>query len=129
MKCLTYCVSEQINLSNVEQYCKLHCQSFQCYRHWNALELYDPSTAQYCYIFKNGTVIGWNYNRNNIRKIFDLLKASSVVLLEAYVHDEFSYQEEQETKVWPHPYFNLDCIALESQDSEIKLAISYVLSM
>lgn len=128
MKCLTYCVAEQINLANVEQHCKSQ-PGLLYQRHWGGLELFDEAKTRFCYIFKNGTVIAWGYHRHNIKKIFDLLIAAGVKMLDTYIHDEFSYRLAEETNVWPHPYFNLDCISLESDDSEIKLAVSYGLSM
>lgn len=127
MECLCYCISDQIDLSKLEKQLKQQ-ELFSWERSRNTMQVIHKHKDQIFYVFKNGTLITWNIKRYEVKKIVKIVKPAAIKPLEYPVKDQFSYQMGMETKLWPHNYFNIDCIQLESEDHDLKLALSYGLS-
>jgi required for meiotic nuclear division protein 1 len=127
MECLSYCIANTINLPLIERYLK-KMGTYQWHRYWNTIEISSPDLKQYCYIFKNGTLVCWNFKRYEVKKLFAIVKAAGTTLFKRPPRDAFSYCIKETTRIFPHKFFNVDCMTLEQQDPELMLALSYGLS-
>jgi required for meiotic nuclear division protein 1 len=127
VECLCYCIAEQLNLALLEQKLK-RMSPLTWNRHWNVIEIYIPQKSQSCFLNKNGTLVSWNIKRHEIQQYIELARKNSINPIKAPIDDKFFYSIGNKTTLAPHEYFNVDCITLESDDSELKLALSYGLS-
>jgi uncharacterized Rmd1/YagE family protein len=124
MECLSYCVANQINLSQLERLLRLEPQ-FTVNRYWQVLEWHVPEEAGLIYIFANGAVVSWNIRRRRMQGYLPMLKPACTHLLPKPLYDSFYYEIGDKTTIRPHPYFNVDCLTLESNDTELQLSLSY----
>ncbi len=127
MECLSYCIAEQIDLFKVEKRLKQE-DDYIWERARNTMQVMTKDGSQIFYVFKNGTIVTWNFKRYQAKKLIKLIKSATINAFEYVVKDEFSYQLGSITKLWPHDHFNVDCIQLENEENELKLAISFGLS-
>ena len=74
MECLSYCIAEQINLFKVEERLKQE-DGFIWERSRNTMQVISSDGAQIFYIFKNGTIVTWNYKRYQAKKLIKLIKS------------------------------------------------------
>lgn len=133
MECLSYCVAEKINLSDIEKQIKFIAPvHWQCHRYWGCVEILMGANTQFCYIFSNGTLVCWNVKRYKVDDFFKIIAAAGTEIHTNEflnpISDEFSYIIGDVTRIYPHNYFHVDCLTLENDDSELKLALSYGLS-
>lgn len=124
MECLSYCLAERINLATLEPLLR-NTAHFQLNKHWRVLEVIERDTNKIYYIFANGTVVTWNVKRFEIRDFFTQILPACIAPLKKPLTDEFSYRLSNRTNLLPHPYFNVDCLLLEENTSELKLSLSY----
>jgi len=127
MECLTFCIADSLELSSLEKGLKAK-SLLNITRYWNVIEAYNREKNQYCYFFKNGTVVLWNIKRYEFIQYLTIVKKYTLKPLENLIHDEFSYRIADKTAIFPHDYFHVDSITLESDEAKLKLAISYGLS-
>lgn len=127
MECHCYCISEQIDLFKVEKRL-LQEDDFSWERSRHTIQVINKNKDQLFYVFKNGTLVTWNFKRFEVKRIIKLIKLAALNPLDHPVKDQFSYQLGTDTKLWPHDHFNVDCMQLESEDRDLKLALSYGLS-
>lgn len=124
MECLTYCISERITLTKLEhalrQQAHLHVT-----KHWRALEISSTAHTQRGYIFSNGTFVTWGVKRHQISPYLEWITPFCEGYLAQPLFDDFSYTLAEHTTIAPHPYFSVDCLTLESDDSDLKLSLSY----
>lgn len=77
------------------------------------------------YIFANGTVVSWNIRRRRMPRYLPLLQPACVQELPKPLYDSFYYEISDKTAIRPHDYFNVDCLSLEANDTELMLSLSY----
>ncbi len=124
MECLTYCVSERIILAKLEQALRQQTH-LHVIKHWHALEISSTASKERRYVFSNGTMVTWGVKRHQIQAYLDWLEPFCEGYLKKPLWDDFSYSLGDKTSIAPHEYFSVDCLTLESEDSELKLSLSY----
>ncbi|OGT30268.1 MAG: hypothetical protein A3E87_00840 [Gammaproteobacteria bacterium RIFCSPHIGHO2_12_FULL_35_23] len=124
MRCLSYCIAEKIDLIHLEAQVKT-VASLQVNKHWHVLELIDNNKDSYCYIFANGTVVSWNLSQSDFEVYSEWFKTAVIKPMANLLSDEFYYQVGEETTIVPHEDLNVDCLTLESNETELKLSLSY----
>ena len=87
--------------------------------------LFDALLNQYCFVFANGSVVTWGVKRHQINGYIQLVRPFATGLAKTIIQDEFFYQAGEVTSIKPHPSFNLDCITLASDDTDLKLSLAY----
>lgn len=127
MECHSYCLSEKVNLNQLEHHLK-KTTNYKLVKHWNALEIAGDEKPYLIYIFQNGTLVSWNVKHHEIKQKIALLQEFSTNYLSKPIHESFYYEHGDKTRMEPHPFHNIDCIKLENDDKDIKLSISYALS-
>ena len=126
MECLSYCLSDTINLSALNSFCRLSDTEFGSVKFPDVVKLhlkaYPKSSI---YAFANGTIICWNVKRHQIKSFLRVVEPFCNQSIGIQVQDEFSYQIGDETTIEPHGHFDVDCLVLESENEDIKLSLSY----
>ena len=126
MECLSYCVANTFDLSRLDNYFKLNMHGYSSTKSRDVLKITSLSGQRYIlFIFKNGTMVAWGLKRHRITPYLNLIKQFASQPLAFLVHDEFSYQLSDKISIEPHDYFDVDCITLDDDSDELKLALSY----
>ncbi|OGO91930.1 MAG: hypothetical protein A3F10_02340 [Coxiella sp. RIFCSPHIGHO2_12_FULL_42_15] len=124
MECHCYCVAHQINLSQLERLLRSESQ-FRVNRHWQVLEVHIPDQSGFYYVFSNGTLVSWNLKRYQMTQYIAYVISCASGVLKRHLYDDYFYEIGDKTMIRPHSYFNLDCLVLEADDSDLKLSLSY----
>ncbi len=124
MQCFTYCLASQINVNHLEQYL-VTLKIYKTEKQWNGLEIQLPGNQRWLYVFTNGTLVTWGLKRYEVKEFYDLLKNYCLKPVEAPIVDGYSYRLGHKTAIKPHPWFHVEMLTLEDDDSELKLSLSY----
>lgn len=128
MECLSYCISNRIDLTRLDSYYKKTMSGFSSMKFRDVLKVV-PATSEHklVFVFKNGTVVTWGLKRHQVNLYLDAILLFAEKPLQIIMHDEVSYQHGHETSIKPHGYFDVDCLTLDENfdDHELKLSLSY----
>lgn len=80
------------------------------------------------FFFNHGCFVCWGFKKKFEDKILEVAQEFSINRSLHVESDHFYYQYGQETTIDSHEKLRLDIITLDSEDSQIKLAISYGLA-
>lgn len=125
MECLSFCLAEKIDLVECESRFRHIPFISVSKKPWQGLIVYNSQHNASCFVFLNGTVVTWGLKRHQLDFYFTLIQPCCKNPLEKPISDEFSYTMGSKNAVEPHEYFNVDCLTLDSNDPELKLALSY----
>jgi uncharacterized Rmd1/YagE family protein len=128
MECLSYCVSNSIDLSRLHAYYKAEYPLVCAIRSRDVLRINPEKSGKILvFIFKNGTVVSWGLKRHQVRFYLEILKPFVTQPVSFSVHDEFHYKQGKRTGIEPHGYFDVDCLSIDPLDDheELKLSLSY----
>lgn len=131
MRCVSFCTARSYSLNGLTNYFRSKKFPTKLYR--NVLHVSVPHESADIFFFTHGCFVSWNLKRKNELKLLTELKQFSTEPLDRIETDYFSfkYAEEdngEETTLETHERFNMDVITLESDNVQIKLAISYGLA-
>lgn len=98
-------------------------------RHDRVLEVIFKDRKSSLYVFFNGTLITWGFKRYELKPILAILQAATTSWFKAPVFDGFSCRFSDKTRIYPHDYFNVECITMESDDDDLKLSLAYGISL
>lgn len=130
MECLSFCIANSIDLTQLDNHIKHHCHDTYCStRSRDVLKLSPKRLVNaLIFIFKNGTVVSWGVKRHSVRIYLDLVKPFSEKAVNFLVHDEFSYKVGDRISIEPHAFFDVDCLTIDKDNldsEELKLSLSY----
>ncbi len=125
MRCLCYCVAERFNLAQIERFAN-SSSSFKVTKFWRCLMLETEESI--VFVFTNGTWVSWGLKAHEARAHLQKLQPFQSKTLSSQLSEGFSYQYGTKTSIHPHRYFNVECITLENNEHDVKLALSYGLS-
>lgn len=77
------------------------------------------------FFFNHGCFVCWGFKKKFEDKVLELIKEFTIHPLQNIETDHFHYRYGEETTIDTHERLRLDIITLDSEDSQIKLAISY----
>lgn len=80
------------------------------------------------FFFNHGCFVCWGFKKNFEDKVLEFIKEFSIHPLQHIESDHFHYRYGEETTIDTHERLRLDIITMDSEDSQIKLAISYGLA-
>jgi len=129
MECLSFCISDDIDLARLDHHYKTNLTGYIATRSRDVLKIspiHDADTL--VFVFKNGTLVTWGLKRYQVQAYIDsaLLFANKKAAFRA--HDEFTYHIGTKTAIEPHDYFDVDCLSIEessAHNNELKLSLSY----
>lgn len=80
------------------------------------------------FFFNHGCFVSWGFKKSFEDKLLEYVKEFSVNPINVMETDHFYYRYGEETTIDTHEGMHLDIITLDSEDVQIKLAISYGLA-
>src|SRR3990167_6089607 len=114
MECISYCIANHIDLTGLDAHCKITFPDHVTTKSRDVLKL-SLNAQLRIFIFKNGAVVSWGIKRHKINKYLAVIRLFSYKPITAQVHDEFSYSTGKQTTIQPHDYFEVDCLAIDSE--------------
>jgi uncharacterized Rmd1/YagE family protein len=126
MRCVSFCTAQSYSLHRIANHFKN--EKYQTTQSRNVLHVKISETEADIFFFAHGCLVTWNLKRSDEEKLLQIIKPFSTEPLEKIETDYFSFKYGDETTVETHERFNADIITLESDNTQIKLAISYGLS-
>ncbi len=126
MRCVSFCTAESYDLSGLANSFKRKGYFTSLSR--DVLHVASNKKPADIYFFNHGCFVCWGFNRRQELKWLEYVKKYSRNLLPTVENDHFCYQFGEETSIDAHERFKLDVITLDSDNAQIKLAISYGLA-
>lgn len=126
MRCVTYCIANSFRLNQLADYFKNLKYQVELYR--NVLEVTHPTRDVAFYFFGHGSFVLWGITGREERALVAAVKVFALQLDDTPEYRQFSYRYASRTHIYLHKRFHIEIIALESDDTQIKLAISYGLA-
>lgn len=126
MRCVSFCTARSYNLSGLSNFFKSKGYQTRTYR--TILHVRHTNNMQDIFFFAGGCIVSWNLKRKEELQMLDDIKEFSITLLEKVETDRFVFRLGDATKIRTHDSFNVDMITLESDSTQLKLAISYGLA-
>lgn len=128
MECLSFCISNHLDLAGVDHFFKANPSLYLSNRFRDGVKLNHPThPSRLIFVFKNGTVVCWGMKRYLIPQLLSYLRSFADNPIHSNVHDEFSYRIAEQTTIKPHDYFDVDCLTLDAAEDgdELRLSLSY----
>jgi uncharacterized Rmd1/YagE family protein len=128
MRCSSYCLGQ--GLLTTKLFAHLKDRGYQPVQQSESIYYVFPHHRPeklVCY-FSQGSMVTWNINKRDAEKLVSDAFPFITDPINQPLHDDFSFQYAKKTKIEPHDYFNIDMIYLESEELELRLAISYALA-
>lgn len=126
MRCVSFCTAISYSLNRINNYFKN--KKFPTKLSRNVLHVAIPDKAADLFFFSHGCFVAWNLKRSQEIALLAEIKPFSNESLDRIEMDYFSFTYGDETRLETHERFNADVITLESDNYQIKLAISYGLA-
>lgn len=126
MRCVSFCTAESYDLRGL-------ANSFKRKGYFTRLSrdvLHVSSTKKRAdiFFFSHGSFVCWGFNKHQEFKWVEYVKDFARNLLKNVESDHFCYGLGEETTINAHERFKIDVITLDSDNAEVKLAISYGLA-
>ncbi len=126
MQCLSFCVSQGINLIGLERTMK--SKGYHCARYFDVLQVIDKTKDATIFYFNNGTIVTWNVKKARVRECLEVARPFYVEPLKKIHEDGFIYVIGNKVCIKPHDYFNVEIMQIDEDDPELKLGLSYAFS-
>jgi uncharacterized Rmd1/YagE family protein len=126
MRCVSFCTAKSYYLNELANYFKSKKLRTKLTR--NVLHVSSYKEKIDIFFFAHGCLVSWNLKQKDEQRLLYEIKPFSTEPLQRIESDYFSFVYGDETSLETHERFNLDIITLESDNVQIKLAISYGLA-
>jgi uncharacterized Rmd1/YagE family protein len=125
-RCVSFCTAVSYDLSALGNAVKRREYYTKLSR--DVLHIKNIKKSYDIFFFNHGCFVCWGLTRKQEQKWVNYVTLFSIDSLPSIENDFFSFQYGEETTIVTHERFKLDIITLESDNSQIKLAISYGLA-
>ncbi len=126
MRCVAYCTASSYDLVALSNSYRRKGYTTKLLR--DVLHISAIETPVDIYIFNHGSFVCWGLKKPQEQQWLERLKLYVVNPLAVMQVDHFCFQFGEETSIDAHERFKLDIITLDSDNPQIKLAISYGLA-
>jgi len=126
MRCVSFCTAAAYDLPALANSFKKKDYIVRLSR--DVLHLASSKKMSDIFIFNHGSFICWGLNKREELQWIEEVKPFSREPLPLIEVDHFCFRFGEETSIDAHDRFKVDIITLDSDDSQIKLAISYGLA-
>lgn len=123
MRCVSFCTADSYKLPAIVTFFKN--QGVSCKQYRKVLHIVDPVQNGDIFVFGYGCVVTWGLTHSRELWILKQIEPFAINLLSLVESDCFVFHRDNRTEMISHPRFNADIILLDSDNSQIKLAISY----
>lgn len=126
LRCDSYCTATSYDLLGLASYFKRKGYFTRLSKDFlHVASLKKPGDL---FFFNYGCFVAWGFKKSFQERLLETVKEFSTQPLANIEVDHFYYHYGDETTIDTHERFRLDIISLESEDVQVKLAISYGLA-
>ncbi len=128
MECLSYCISNKIDLARLDGRYKSEFPRYLSVRSRDVLKLSSVEPNKFLiFIFKNGSVVFWGVKRHQVNQYLETIKLYADKPVNFLVRDEFSFSYGDKVTIESHDYFEVDCLTINTNldSDELRLSLSY----
>jgi uncharacterized Rmd1/YagE family protein len=126
MRCVAFCTAGSYDLAGLANSFKRKGYTTRLFR--DVLHISAQETPVDLFFFGHGSAVCWGLTRRQEQKWLERIQAYAVNPLAVVETDHFCFRFGEETSIDAHERFKLDVITLDSDNPQIKLAISYGLA-
>lgn len=126
LRCVTFCSAGSYDLLGIANFFKKKGYFTRITR--DVLHVTNLKRPGDMYFFNHGCGVCWGFKKHFEEKLLEYTKEFSTHPLAHIETDHFYYRYGQETTIDSQEKHGLDIITLDSEDAQIKLAISYGLA-
>lgn len=126
MRCSSFCPTESYRLAPIASFFRGVGYKVKQYR--KVLHLFFPDKESQIFIFSYGCFITWGLTQKEEKNLMEQLKQFSINPSPNIESGKFIYRYGDKVEISSHERFNIDIITLESDNPQLKLAISYGLA-
>lgn len=125
-RCISFCTADSYDLLGLSAFFKKKGYFTRLSR--DTLHVMSTKKQGDLFFFSHGCFVCWGFKKSLEDKMLDYVKEFSTLPLKSIETDHFYYCVKDETKIDTHERLRVDIITLESDDAQIKLAMSYGLA-
>lgn len=126
LRCVSFCTAGSYDLLGLANFFKKKGYYTRITR--DALHVTNLKRPGDIFFFNHGCFVCWGFKKNFEDKLLDYVRDYAIQPLPSIETDHFYYHYGEETSIDTHERLRLDIITLDSDDAQIKLAISYGLA-
>jgi uncharacterized Rmd1/YagE family protein len=126
MRCVARCIANSFNLTALTDYLKGQKYETDLYR--DVLQVSFPNNDKEIFFFAHGAFVMWGFTSAEENAFTKEVARFGKQLIDKPEVRYFIYRYSGKTRLYSHKRFHVEVIALASEDSELKLAISYGLA-
>lgn len=126
LRCVSFCTADSYDILGLSHYFRKKGYFTRLLR--DVLHVTNLKRQGHMFFFNHGCFVCWGYKKKFEDNILEVVKEYSIRPSEHIETDNFYYHYGQEVVIDTHEKLRLDIITLESEDSQVKLAISYGLA-
>ena len=126
MRCVSFCTAGSYDLSGLSNLFKRKGYLARLSR--DVLHVSSVKKPADIFFFNHGCFVCWGFDRRQEQKWVELVKSYARDLSPVIETDHFCFRYGEETSVDAHERFKLDMLTLDSDNPQVKLAISYGLA-
>lgn len=126
MRCVAYCTARGYNLAGLANSFKRKGYTMRLLR--DVLHISSVDTPVDIFFFNHGSFVCWGLTKRQEKKWLERVAAFALDPLLLREEDHFCFRFGEETTLDTHDRFKVDIITLDSDNPQIKLAISYGLA-
>ncbi len=123
MRCVSYCTAASYDLPGLAN--ALRRKGYITRLTRDVLQANNPKKPGDLFFFAHGSFVCWGLTKRQELKWVDQVREFATAPLTTIETDHFCFRFGEETSIDAHERFKLDVITLDSDDPQIKLAISY----
>ena len=116
-ECVSYCICEKYKFKDVFLYLN---EKYKIKKYQNAILLEHKEENEVCFIFDYGVIVSWNLSHTFIEGLIEEIHFFEVERDTEMLTEHLTYviQEDKNLRIYD------DCMFLQNDDNEIKLALS-----
>lgn len=125
-RCVSFCTAGSYDILALAHFLKK--KGFVTHVSRDVLHVTNNKRGGDVFFFNHGCMVAWGFTKHFEDKLLEFVKDVSVNPLMTIEIDQFHYHYGDQTTVNTHEQLRVDIVTLESEDSQIKLGISYALA-
>lgn len=126
MRCVSYCTASAYDLTGLANFFKR--KSYIVRQSRDLVHVTNTKKPADIYFFSHGSFVCWGLKKPQEQKLVQQIKDFAINPLSTKQMDHFCFCFGEEVSIDAHERFKIDVITLDSENPQIKLAISYGLA-
>mgnify|MGYP003574911262 CR=1 FL=1 len=126
LRCVSFCTADSYMLRDLSQHFKKKGYTIRLSK--DVLHVMNVRRTGDIFFFNHGCFVCWGFKKSYEEKLLETIQSFAINPLSQIESDQLFYHYSNETKIDTHERLRLDVITLDSNDTKIKLAISYGLA-